>query len=58
MIEKNRHPGGRLGNLLFGVACIVDGLVRTISIGFLHTRLPCEVSKYQAKIMIRNLKKK
>jgi hypothetical protein len=53
MIERNRHPSGRLWNLLFGLAQATDGLVRVLSLGFLHTRLPLVVSRSQASRSIR-----
>lgn len=49
MIERNKSGNGFMGNLVFGVAQLVDGLVRVLSLGALYTRLPLEVSKYQAK---------
>jgi hypothetical protein len=58
MIERNRNAGGRLGTVLFGLANIVDGLVRVLSFGFLHTRLPLTLAKWQAKMGIKRLKRK
>lgn len=49
MIERNKHPAGRLGCILFGFACLADGLVRILSFGFLHTRFPVELAKAQVK---------
>ena len=56
MIERNRHPTGRLGNMAFGAANLIDGAVRVLSLGFLHTRLPLNVSRLQARASIRRLK--
>ena len=58
MIERNKHPAGRLWNIAFGLACVADGLVRVLSIGCLHTRLPVTVSKVQARKVFENKLKK
>lgn len=58
MIEINRHPTGRSGNLLFGSCEIIDGIVRVISLGFLHTRLLSTVTGWQARRMINNVERK
>ena len=58
VIERNRHPAGRSWNALFGFAEIIDGLVRVLSLGFLHTRLLLVVTKHQARRMITKLKKR
>lgn len=49
MIERNRHIAGRRANMLFGLANVVDGLVRVLSLGFCHTCLPLEVSRRSMK---------
>lgn len=54
ILERNRHQAGRLSNMLFGLACIADGLVRTLSCGWLHTNLPLTYSKYQVTVLIKN----
>jgi hypothetical protein len=56
MIERNRHPAGRLYNMLFGLACIGDGLARLLSGGFLHTRFTVDLSRVQAKRAIQRMK--
>jgi hypothetical protein len=48
MIERNLNAAGRLGNIVFGVAQLADGMVRVLSLGFLHTRFPVTVSRWQA----------
>ncbi len=59
MIERNKHHPGRLGNMLFGLVVIGDGLVRILSFGHLHTRFASELSRIQAKrLMTRQLKKR
>lgn len=57
MIERNKHPAGRLSNMVFGCAAVCDGLVRVVSLGFLHTRLTLNWSRRQAKRAIRKPKK-
>ena len=49
MIERNLHAAGRRANVLFGVAEVIDGLVRVLSTGFLHTRLTLIVSRWQMR---------
>jgi hypothetical protein len=58
MIERNKNRAGRIGCMLFGLANIVDGLIRFLSFGFLHTRLPVELSKFQAKRGIKRLRER
>jgi hypothetical protein len=58
MIERNRHVAGWIGNILFGLVTLADGLVRCLSLGFLHTRFPVEMARIQAKrAHIRQMKK-
>lgn len=52
MIEQNRHQAGRLWNMAFGLCAIVDGTVRVLSFGWLHTRLLTFVTRQQAKSLI------
>lgn len=54
MIERNLHAAGRRANVLFGVAELVDGLVRVLSLGFLHTRLTLIVSRWQMRRAFQN----
>ncbi len=58
MIERNKNAAGRRANMLFGIANILDGLVRVLSAGFLHTRIPLELAKSNAKRHIKRLKEK
>ena len=46
MIERDKNPVGRWYNALFGVACVLDGIVRVVSFGYLMTRLPLDVSRW------------
>lgn len=54
MIERNKNPVGRIGNMLFGICAVGDGLVRILSLGRLHTRFCSECTKCQT---IRRFKK-
>ena len=58
MIERNRNPAGRLSNVVFGLASLLDGLVRVVSLGWLHTDLPLSVSRWQVKSHIKALKRR
>ena len=49
MIERNRHPAGRISNMVFGLAQLADGLTRLMSMGFLHTTLTVDWARRQAK---------
>lgn len=57
MIHKNLNSAGRIANMIFGLAEILDGLVRTLSFGFYHSTVTSSVSKWQAKRHIQLLKK-
>ena len=39
IICVNKHKSGRIGNVSFGILGVIDGLVRILSFGFLHTDL-------------------
>ena len=54
MIDRNLNAAGRRANVLFGVAELVDGLVRVLSAGFLHTRLCLIVTRWQVRRAFRN----
>jgi len=58
MIQRNRNAAGRWGNMVFGLAQLADGVVRVLSLGFLHTRLPLNVSRWQALRSFQLLAKK
>lgn len=36
MIQRNRAPYGRWGNFLFGLATLLEGLIRVLSLGYCH----------------------
>lgn len=56
-IQRNKHPAGRISNMVFGLCSLCDGLVRLMSCGFLHTSLTLDWARYQATVQIRNLRK-
>lgn len=43
--------------MVFGLCSIGDGLVRVLSLGFYHTRLTLNYSRYSAGLAIRKMKK-
>jgi hypothetical protein len=49
MIERNKHPSGRISNMLFGICAIGDGLVRIFSLGVLHSHFTLEYARRQAQ---------
>lgn len=55
-LERNRHPAGRLNNMAFGMYTIIDGLVRVVSCGFLHTTLTLAFARKTAAKRIQKLK--
>lgn len=57
MIQRNRNPAGRIGCIVFGLAQLLDGMVRVASGGFFHTTAPLAVSREQARRHIQNLKR-
>ena len=57
MIRRNYHFYGRGFNILFGLCEIADGLVRVVSLGYLHTHLTVTLSKKaQGKYIARQKK--
>ena len=57
MIERNLNAAGRRANVIFGVAELVDGLVRVLSLGFCHTRLTLIVSRWQMRRAFQKARK-
>ncbi len=51
-IERNHHPAGRAFNMLFGVCQVADGLIRVVSLGYLHTRLTSTVARKATEKLI------
>lgn len=56
MIQRNLNPAGRMGCIVFGLAQLLDGVVRVVSGGSLHTTAPLAVSREQSRRHIQNLK--
>jgi hypothetical protein len=48
-IERNLHHAGRVSNMIFGLCSIGDGLVRVLSLGFLHSTLTLDYAREQAR---------
>ena len=60
MIERNRSPHGRWGNFVFGLATLLEGLIRTLSLGYLHGShrfTPLGVSRELARRHFSKLKR-
>lgn len=57
MIFRNRHPSPWAFRLIFALAQIADGVVRSLSLGVLATQFPVTVSKYHAKSAFTRMKK-
>ncbi len=56
MVERDRHPAGKLFNMLFGVCEIADGLIRVVSLGYLRSTLPLTVARSAAEKLITSRK--
>lgn len=57
MFFLNKNPAGKVTNVLFGLAELVDGSVRLLSLGFIATGLTSTVSRWQVERHIKRLKK-
>lgn len=57
MIHLNKHPAGRGWNVLFGLAVLIDGIVRILSLGYLHTTLSLIVTREQTRVLIKRMKR-
>ena len=56
LVERNRHPAGMAFNMLFGVCQVADGLVRIVSLGYLHTRLTSTAARKATEKLISRRK--
>ena len=56
MLQRTLNPR-RLSNAAFGVAEIVDGIVRILTVGHVHTRLPIEQARWAMQQHINRLKR-
>ena len=57
-IQRNKHPNGRVSNMIFGLCSITDGFVRLLSFGFLHSTCCLTYSRHQAKTFLNRRKSK
>lgn len=44
----SKNPNGKAGNIFYGLGEVVDGLIRALTFGFVATRIPLEIDKFQA----------
>lgn len=58
MLYRNKNPAGLLGNMLYGLAQITDGIVRIITFGTVATKLPLIVTRRQTQNHLKQLKKR
>jgi len=61
LVELNKAPYGKLGNFLFGLSTLVEGLVRVLSFGFLHGNhkfTPLSVSRLLTKRHFEKMKER
>lgn len=56
-IQINKHPDGRISNIIFGVCGLGDSLVRILSLGFLHATFALDYSRHTAKKRLQRMKK-
>jgi hypothetical protein len=52
MIYFNKHPAGRVSNVGFGLVCLLDGLVRVLSLGFFNSTFALDYARWQAKHLL------
>lgn len=57
-IQRNRHPAGRINNMVFGLCTIGDGLIRVLSFGFLHSTLAVDQTRRATKAMLERMKER
>lgn len=57
-ISVNKHPAGKMWAFAFGIASIIDGLVRVLSFGWLFSGCCLWVTREQSRVMIERLKAK
>lgn len=55
-IAVNRNPCGWRRNMLFALAALADGLVRTLSLGLLFSDCQLSVSRETARLQIQKAK--
>ena len=57
-IQINRNPCGWRRNMVFAIANLTDGLVRTLSFGFLFSDCSLTVSRETARLQFKKAKTK
>jgi hypothetical protein len=57
-IQRNRHFAGRINNTHFGLCQVADGLVRVLSLGFLHSTFTLDQTRNLAFKQLTKLKGK
>lgn len=58
MIYKNKAPSGKLWNIYFGFAQLLDALIRIFTFGYFCSNYCVIVSRKMMQYHINNLKKK
>jgi hypothetical protein len=56
-IRVNKNRSGQLSNFIFGICCVLDGLVRIFTLGYLFSSFQLDYSREQARIACKNMKK-
>jgi hypothetical protein len=56
-IYQNKNLSGRLNNIGFGLCSVIDGLIRVLSLGYLHTTLTLDYARNTAKNRFVKLKR-
>jgi len=57
-IAINKHPAGKFWSFAFGLACIIDGMVRVLSGGWLFSSCCLWVTRQQSRAMLELCKAK
>lgn len=58
MLHINKSPYGWRNNMLFALCQLADGLVRTLSLGFLFSSMTLWASRRAAKQQLTKLKQR
>jgi hypothetical protein len=53
LIHRNKSAWRQRHKLLFGLAVLTDGLVRTLSLGLLYSDFSLQAAKYATKNMVK-----
>ena len=57
-IQRNKHPAGRISSMHFGLCNILDGLVRVLSFGLLHSTFALNQARESARKMMTKANRK